>query len=233
MQRFFIKNIQEKIEFQDKDFLNQILKVLRSKLWDKFIFFDGEKQKDFIYELKKIEKNKIIFEKIEEKEKKSEIDFELNLFSALPNKLEKIEFIAQKATEIGVTNFYFFKSDRSQKLFLTDKKIERIKKIITEAVEQSWRNKIPNFEILEKIDFEDLKNSENIFFHTKNEKSKKLKEIKKSEKINVFIWPEWGFSEKEILDFEKNNFQNIYLWDRILRTETASISTIFYLIQNF
>jgi RsmE family RNA methyltransferase len=37
----------------------------------------------------------------------------------------------------------FFKSERSQKLNVTDKKIERLNKIILEAVEQSERNIIP------------------------------------------------------------------------------------------
>lgn len=233
MQRFYKNNLEDKFFIDDKGFINQILKVLRSKIWEKFIFFDWKIQKDFIYELKKIEKNKLFFEKIDEIDKKSEIDFEINLYSALPNKIEKIEFVAQKATEMWVSNFYFWKSKRSQQIFLNEKKIDRIKKIIEEATEQSWRNKIPNFEILEKIDFEKIKNYKNIFFHTKDKNYKELKNLKKSGKINVFIWPEWGFEESEISVFEKNNFIKIYLWDRILRTETASIWAIFFIIQNF
>lgn len=232
MQRFYKKNLEKKFFIEEKDFVNQILKVLRSKIWDKFIFFDWEIQKDFIYELKEIWKNKIFFEKIEEINKNSEINFELNLFSALPNKIEKIEFIVQKATEIWVSNFYFWKAKRSQKIFLNENKIERIKKIILEAVEQSWRNKIPNFQILEKVDFEKL-TGKNIFFHTKNKNSKNLKDLEFSEKINIFTWPEWGFDGEELEIFEKNNFERFYLWDRILRTETSAISTAFFIIQKF
>lgn len=232
MQRFYIENLEKNFFIEQKNLINQILKVLRARIWDKFIFFDWKLEKDFIYELKNIEKNKIFFEKIDEIEKKTEINFELNLFSALPNKIEKIEFIAQKATEIWVSNFYFWKSVRSQKIFLNENKIERIKKIIIEAVEQSWRNKIPNFQILEKINFENLA-WKNIFFHTKNKNSKNLKGIDFCEKINIFTWPEWGFDEKEIEIFEKNNFERFYLWDRILRTETSAISTSFFIIQKF
>lgn len=232
MQRFYKKNLEKKFFIEEKDFVNQILKVLRSKIWDKFIFFDWETQKDFIYEFKEIWKNKIFFEKLEEMDKNSEINFELNLFSALPNKIEKIEFIVQKATEIWVLNFYFWKAKRSQKIFLNENKIERIKKIILEAVEQSWRNKIPNFQILEKVDFETL-TWKNIFFHTKNKNSKNLKDLEFSEKINIFTWPEWGFDGEELEIFEKNNFERFYLWDRILRTETSAISTVFFIIQKF
>jgi RsmE family RNA methyltransferase len=38
----------------------------------------------------------------------------LQLFQALPNKIEKMELILQKCAEIGVTDFHFFPSERSQ-----------------------------------------------------------------------------------------------------------------------
>jgi 16S rRNA U1498 N3-methylase RsmE len=50
--------------------------------------------------------------------------------------------------------------------------------------------------------------------------------------VNLFIWPEWWFSDKEVSEFEKNNFKKIYLWDRILRTETVGIVTWFYIVQS-
>lgn len=235
MQRFYFENIKNYFFIEDKNFINQVLKVLRSQLWDKFIFFDGKKYTDFVFEISEIQKNKIFFKKLEEIDKNSEIDFEINLFSSIPNKLEKIEFIAQKWTEVWVSNFYFFKSQRSQKIFLNENKVERIKKIIQEASEQSNRNKIPNFQIIEKIDFEKLKKEKNIFLHTKDENSIKLSEIKAKswEKINIFIGPEWWFSDEEIEIFQKNNFQKIFLWNRILRTETVGFTVAFFIIQNF
>lgn len=235
MQRFYFENIKDYFFIEDKNFINQVLKVLRSQLWDKFIFFDGKKHTDFVFEISEIQKNKIFFKKLEEIDKNSEIGFEINLFSSIPNKLEKIEFIAQKWTEVWVANFYFFKSQRSQKIFLNENKVDRIKKIIQESAEQSNRNKIPNFQIIEKIDFEKLKKEKNIFLHTKDENSLKLKEIKAKswEKINIFIGPEWWFSDEEIEIFQKNNFQKIFLWNRILRTETVGFTVAFFIIQNF
>lgn len=232
MQRFYKPNLEKKFFIDDREFKNQVLKVLRWKINDDFIFFDGKNDKDFVYKLYDIQKDKLFFEKISEIEKKSEINFELNLFASLPNKIEKIEFIAQKATEIWVTNIYFWKSERSQKIFLNENKIERIKKIILEAVEQSGRNKIPEFKIFEKIDLEKI-DWKNIFLHTKNENSKNLKDINFAEKINIFTWPEWWFSDQEVKFFEEKNWERIYLWDRILRTETAGIVTSFFIIQNF
>jgi RsmE family RNA methyltransferase len=48
---------------------------------------------------------------------------------------------------------------------ISENKKERLEKIIIEAVEQSERNKIPKLEFLEKLDFGNLRESENIFCH--------------------------------------------------------------------
>lgn len=231
MQRFYRENLQEEFFVDDKIFINQILKVLRWKLWEKYIFFDGKIQKDFVYILSKIEKNKIFFKKETEISKNVEINFCLNVFCALPNKIEKIELICQKLTEIWVSKIIFLKAQRSQKIFLNDNKIDRIKKIIVEATEQSFRNFVPEFEILDNLDLQKI-NWQKIFFHTKNENAKLLKNIDFEEEINIFVWPEWWFDELEVQNFEKNNFERVYFGDRILRMETSAITSAFYIVQN-
>ena len=231
MQRFYRENLQEEFFVDDKIFINQILKVLRWKLWEKYIFFDWKTQKDSVYVLSKIEKNKIFFKKETEISKNVEINFCLNVFCALPNKIEKIELICQKLTEIWVLKIIFFKAQRSQKIFLNDNKIDRIKKIIVEATEQSFRNFVPEFEILDNLDLQKI-NWQKIFFHTKNENAKLLKNMDFEEEINIFVWPEWWFDELEVQNFEKNNFERVYFWDRILRMETSAITSDFYIVQN-
>jgi len=147
--------------------------------------------------------------------------------------MDKIEDIIKNWTQIWITNFLFFKANRSQKLVISDKKIERLNKIIKEAAEQCGRNIIPWLIIWEKPNFMNL-DWENYFLHTKNNDSKFLKDIKiQSWKIiNLFIWSEWGFDEDEVWKFNRNEFKSLYLWERILRTELAWISSAFYLIQN-
>jgi len=56
--------------------------------------------------------------------------------------------------------------------------------------------------------------------------------IEKNQTINLFIWPEWGFSDDEVWKFEREKCERIFLWDNILRTELAGISTSFYIIQS-
>lgn len=228
MQRFYIENLNTtnyNLVLKNKEIIQQLTKVLRSKIWDKIILFDWIDLKDYIFEIKKILKKEIILEQIDRIQKDSEINFELNLYQALPNKLDKIEYILQKGTEIWFTSFTFFRSDRSQKLILSNNKIERLNNIIIEAVEQSWRNKVPKLNIIPSLAFWTwLKIPwENIFFHTQDNKSINIKvlEIQKENWVNLFVWPEWGWGENEIKIFEENNFKKVYLWNRILRTETV------------
>ncbi len=237
MQRFYIKNFLKEDNFILKEKGNynslfyQLLKVLRVKVWQKVVFFDWKNLIDYIYEIESIDKKEIFFRFLYEEIKKYSNNFKINLYNALPNKLEKIEFILQKWVEVWISNFIFFSSERSQKLFINENRINRLEKIIIEAVEQSGENIIPSLtffdssEIFSKAD----KNFQNIFFHTKDNNSKLLKQLEFIENINLFVWPEWGFSDKEIYVFEKNSFEKVYLWEHILRTETVWIVTTFFI----
>jgi len=246
MQRFYIPYFEKKDIFilDDKDIFHQLVKVLRVRVWEQIIFFDWVKNIDFVFEIVEINKKNIELKFVEEIEKETELSFELNLFQAMPNKMEKIEYILQKWVEIGYRKFVFYRSERSQKMVISDKKLERLKKIIVEAVEQSWRSFVPEFEIkVGNENFHSLQ-GESLFLHTKNNNSQNLSELinslltegfsplqKIKQNLNIFIWPEGWFSEIEIENFEKNNFSRIHLWNRILRTETAGIVVWFTLWQ--
>ncbi len=56
---------------------------------------------------------------------------------AMPNKFEKLELIVQKCTEIGIDHLIFFPAKHSVVKEISETKMERLKKISLEAVEQS------------------------------------------------------------------------------------------------
>lgn len=252
MQRFYIPHFKKRDEFllNDKDaprtfptghIFHQLVKVLRVRKLEKIILFNWIDNLDLVFQITEINKKNIKLKFIEEVEKKTELNFELNLYQALPNKLEKIEYILQKWVEVWFRKFVFYRSERSQKLIISDKKEERLKKIIIEAVEQSWRSFVPEFDLTSNSSpLEERGKNVDIFLHTKNNNSQNLsqfinifstKGFSPLQNINIYIWPEWGFSEKEIEYFEKNNFSRIHLWNRILRTETAWVVVGFTLWQ--
>jgi len=246
MQRFLVRGDilwEKSFILRNKEIISQIIRVLRSKIWDKVIFFDGKNSFDCIYEIKDINKKDISFDFIDNIEKSWENDFDINLYQALPNKINKLEYIVQKGVESWISNFIFFRSDRSQKLILTENKIERLKKIINEALEQSWRNIIPQIKVLNNSLIELLNGlqwlsmmnynwtdwEKNLFFHTKNDNSKNLKDFTLQSNTNLFVWPEWWWNDDEIIELKKIGFHQVYLWNRILRCETVSSVVWFYL----
>lgn len=236
MQRFHIPILEasdDSMTIKNPDLLNQFIKVMRIKPGTEVAFFNGIEDIDYIFEVKDVQKREVYLEKTGYIEVDSEIDFDLNLINALPNKLDKIEYILQKGTEIGITGFYFFSSQRSQKLALSENKITRLEKIIIEAAEQSGRSRIPELIIEESIELDYLKDNENIFFHTQDDNSIWLKDINPDygKWINLFVGPEGWFSEEEIQTFTDNKFLRVHLGNRILRTETTGTVAWFMIIQ--
>ncbi len=234
MQRIYVEywNLwEETFLLDEKEIMHQILKVLRWKVGDEFMFFDGKNLIDYKYRITSIDKKNIFFH-LQEKVSKKPEKIDLYLFQALPNKIDKIEDIIEKWTQIGYSKFIFFESNRSQSIFLSENKLQRFQKIIQESSELSGRNVIPEIIFTQDIELESI-NWESFYFHTQDNQSHLLKNIDFSHKrYNLFIWPEWGFDESEIQAFDQNNFKKIYLGDNILRTQTAAITTWFYFIQS-
>lgn len=236
MNRFLLKDIKFEniIKVSDNELIFQLQKVLRLWVWDKIIFFNWSSYIDYVYEITEINKKYLVFIFIKDIKKESELSFDLVLYQSLPNKLSKLEYIIQKASEVWFRKIIFFRAERSQKLNLTDNKKDRLLKIMIEAIEQSWRNKILELDFIDAIENYKI-DWENIILHPwKNKESVFLKnlDINYKNNINIFIWPEWGFSEDEIESFNKNlNIKKIFLWNRILRTETAGIVVWFFISQ--
>tara|TARA_Y100001970_G_scaffold130660_1_gene161060 strand:- start:333 stop:941 length:609 start_codon:yes stop_codon:yes gene_type:complete len=141
-----------------------------------------------------------------------------------PIKLNYLNLMIQKATELGVTRFIPLLSERTIVRKINEK---RVQKIIVEASEQSNRLNLP---ILDKLkNFEEFLKENidtTILFGDLNSENKKI-DIKSNEPICVLIGPEGDFSikEREIISKMKNIIP-ININRNILRSETAAISMI-------
>ena len=141
-----------------------------------------------------------------------------------PIKLNYLNLMIQKATELGVTRFIPILTERTIVRRLNEK---RINKIIKEACEQSNRLNIPKLDKIIKLD-NFLKSNQNInvIFGDLNSDSKKLDIIKK-DPICILIGPEGDFSIKERENiYKKKNIFPFNINKNILRSETAAISMI-------
>jgi 16S rRNA (uracil1498-N3)-methyltransferase len=146
-----------------------------------------------------------------------------------PIKQNPLNFMIQKATELGIQKFIPLLCERS---VVRNINTERVKKIIIESSEQSNRLSIPE---IKKI--ESLKNFIKVFpkngciiFCDINSDKKNLKEIlrKKIEgPICILVGPEGDFSETERqLIINLNQVCSLSLASNILKAETAAITAI-------
>ncbi len=231
-ERFFINKKIEKDEkeilISDTNQIHQISKVLRKKQGDIIFILDNS---GFEYEcqIRQLVKKMLLLKIVSRKKNKNEPKVKVALYQSLIKK-NKMEFVFEKCTEIGVSEFHPIISDRSVKLSLNKKRAETILK---EATEQSQRGKIPELflpEYFKKAINNISSDNLNIIFHEKSEELdfidflfKKSKTLKDVDKINLFIGPEGGFSEEEIDIATKRGFFVVSLGKRVLRSETASI----------
>ena len=193
---------------------------MRIKEGDSFsLFNDSGEWEAKINEIKKGIVNFVIVKKLKNSENNSEI-----WLAFTPIKLNYLNFMIQKATELGVTKFIPILSERTM---VRDLNSERLNKVIIEASEQSNRIKLPKLEKLVKFkDFIKLYKDTNIVFGDLNSSNDQIK-INKDSPVCILIGPEGDFSEnerKEILDLK--NVKSLKINKNILRAETAAISII-------
>ena len=141
-----------------------------------------------------------------------------------PIKINYLNLMIQKATEIGVTRFIPLLTERTIVRKFNEK---RINKIIIEASEQSNRLKVPSLDKLTKLDtFLKSNQNANIIFGDLNTNNKKI-DVKNKNPLCVLIGPEGDFSLKEREGILKlKNIIPLKINDNILRSETAAISMI-------
>jgi len=157
------------------------------------------------------------------------IDQHRYLAVALPNKLEKMEVIVQKCTEMWLQHIIFFPSQYSQVREISSSKQDRLWKIALEAIEQSYGWHVP--EIIFTADIQLYLNQWKIFIMHQDGIliSHGILFIDTTSSI-VLIWPEWWRWDMDQKIFDAHDTMNVSLWKTILRTETAAIVAAWELI---
>ena len=208
-----------------KEHTHYLKDVMRLKIGDKLSIFNTLGEWDAVIETyeKKGAKIKII-------DKVRDQGNDKNIWLAFsPIKQNPLNFLIQKGTELGVKKFIPILSERT---VVREINIERIKKIIIEASEQSNRISVPEInkpELLKNFLSQFPKNASLIFCDI-NSKKNNLKNILSKNiygPICILIGPEGDFSENErkmIINLNQTN--PISLAKNILKAETAALSAI-------
>ncbi len=238
MPRYFVeteKIADNKIIIEGDD-ARHISVVLRGKVGDEIEVCDSQ-SREYVCTIKEMEKDKIILKIEKARLSDSEAKTKITLFQGLP-KSDKMEMIIQKCVELGVFKIVPVSTERAVvKLNKKDgvKKTQRWQKISEAAAKQSGRGIIP--EVLEPVSFKEgislAKKLDGAIIPYENEEKTGLREFVTSFKggeIGVFIGPEGGFSQGEIQLAKENGILPISLGKRILRTETAGMTTLAILL---
>lgn len=228
MKRFFVSPEEFNNKTISGDEFNHIKNVMRMNKGDGFIAFIGD-ENDYTCEISEINKNNLKFSVLNTCKNTKNPNIKIDVFQALA-KGEKMELIAQKLTEIGVsTIFPLFVKNCDVKP--NTNKPERIKKIVVSACKQCGRSVIPTISYVVNLNdtLAMIKNYDLVLFANEKENNARiydtLNKNKSAKKVALIIGPEGGFKDEEITAISKVS-TSVTFGSRILRTETAAIYLI-------
>ena len=247
MYRFFVDR--DQIDTVSKkavitgDDRNHIKNVLRMKEGEEVSLMIPGDDSEYRCAVADITPDEVVLDLLFIKESNVELPCEVVLYQALP-KADKMELIITKAVELGATRIVPVSAKRSVVKLEGDKaskKITRWNTISEAAAKQSKRAIIP--EVSNVMTMEEALNDCRLFEakiipyelsdpDSMNETRKMIGGIAPGSKIAVFIGPEGGFAEEEIEMAVKAGFTPVTLGHRILRTETAGLVVLSWIVYN-
>jgi 16S rRNA (uracil1498-N3)-methyltransferase len=142
---------------------------------------------------------------------------------------ERMDWIVQKATELGVTEISPLLSERTEvklKGERAEKKIQHWRQVAISACEQCGRNRLPGIHPLQRIDAwsAGVQASCKLVLHHRSACT--LGELETPTELALLVGPEGGLSSTEITAAEQLGFRPLALGPRILRTETAPLAAL-------
>lgn len=243
MNQFFVAPEQIHMEsrtvtIQGADY-NHIHNVLRMRVGEELAVSNGEDGREYRCAIRSFGRDSVDCELRFVKEDGVELSSKIYLFQGLP-KADKMEMIIQKSVELGVYGIIPVETRRCV-VKLDEKKAgaktQRWQQIAESAAKQSKRGIIPK--VWEPMSFSKaLKMAQDMDvalipyeLAEGMEKTRRLIEaVKPGQSIAVFIGPEGGFEEGEIQSAVEHGMEPITLGRRILRTETAPLAILSWLM---
>jgi 16S rRNA (uracil1498-N3)-methyltransferase len=212
--------------------VRHIRNVLRLKKGDEMTVFDGS-GKEYEGTIVGESSSSVIMAIQEVLPSKTESPLEVTLAQSLL-KGEKMDYLIQKATELGVREVVPFFSSRSIPLLEGSKRSARLRrwvKIAIEASKQCGRGVVPVIQPIQEYSGLLLSASQDslclILWEREGARlGEVLTRVKEKTKVFFMVGPEGGFSEEEVENAKKAGFLPISLGERILRSETVSLSLL-------
>lgn len=207
---------------------NHCARVLRLKLGAPLILFNGLGG-EFSTTVSAIEKRRVSVRLGEHHEREVESPLQVSVAQAV-SKGERMDYTIQKAVELGVSKIEPLAAQRT----VVNLKGERAAKrrdhwqgVVIAACEQSGRNRVPDVAPLMGFKQWIAEPREGLKLVLHHRAAQALREMPAPVgPVTLLIGPEGGLSEQEIAWAEQAGFVSVCLGPRVLRTETAALTTL-------
>jgi len=225
---FYVPDAEKNNELPQEE-ATHALRVLRLKSGDDMFIMDGTG--NFYHaEVSLATNKKCLYEIKETLPQNKTWKGHIHLAIAPTKNMDRIEWMTEKATEIGFDELTFLNCTFSERKVL---RTERIEKIVVSAVKQSRKPWKPI--VNEMISFKDFistpRKGRKFIAHCyqeieKNDLFDSINSDKENESITVLVGPEGDFSIEEVRLAIENGYESISLGQSRLRTETAGLMAV-------
>ncbi len=225
MHRFFAHRCGDGEAYLNKEESQHAMRVLRMEKGDHCLAILEES----LYDAEIQETGEQVKLRLLDKLPSPEASVRITLYQGLP-KGDKMEYILQKCTEMGVCRFVpvmFSRCVVKWEKKDNEKKLPRYRRIVLEAAKQSGRAMEPQVE--EPITLQELcqrvEKHEKTFIPWEEERGRGIRALWQGERdVAIVIGPEGGMDEKEVAQMVARGAVPVTLGPRTLRTETAGLA---------
>lgn len=228
MRFFYVPDVQDNGELPEEEAMHA-LRVLRLKSGDEIMLTDGIGN-FYKAEITVAATRKCVFKLLETIPQTPIWRGHLHLVVSPTKMMERMEWLVEKATEIGFDRISFINCDNSERRVI---KVKRLEKIAVSAMKQSrkaWKpiiDEIVSFDELVAESTEGLRYIAHCYEEIKKvDLFNQLSISDKDEDVTVFIGPEGDFSLSEVKKAIDAGFVSVSLGESRLRTETAALYSV-------
>lgn len=224
LKRFYTDTLTQNLAVLEGEEFLHAAKVTRHKVGYQIIVCNGDGW-DYHAKITEIGKNSLTAEIFKKEANTAEPKGRVVLMQAV---CKELDFIVQKAVELGVTDIVPFYSARTN---VQNVNGERLTRIATEAAKQCGRARVPVVHTPDYLNAA-VKSTANIakigiLCYENSRKKGILHTLKKDmQDVAVCVGSEGGFTAEEVGFLRENGFFEVSLGARILRAETAAISAL-------
>ncbi len=209
---------------------HKISHVLRLKTDDRIEIVDSAAT---IFEgVLTIEENRVVVSLRDGVRNERESHLRVDVAQGIPRG-QKMDFVVEKLTELGVANIHPFESERNVARSVGEAKVARWRRLAKSAAQQCGRESIPD--VAEPVTFdrvvEAFSHYDVVLFPWEVAEHEPLRDVLPklvagATRILVVVGPEGGFSHLEADRAAAGGAHRISLGSRILRTETAGLAVL-------